>query len=545
MSSVVARLVPVLAGEPPSEAVKPVEIRIGTTSIGRSSGNRLVLTDPEVSKRHAELLRRGNEVTLRDLNSSNGSLVNGLAVREHQLQPGDILEFGRHAFVYEVEAGGEDDVVARSAVEILPQQPNEQTLVLTARDLQAEFPRTATIKQRELSATYERLRLAFAAIQELVEIRQIAPLCDKILDVALRIVAAEDAVVLLFDDSGELVPWATRAAERDEAMVISRTIVDEVINNKRAVLAADAVADKRWSSSESLVLSGMRSLVCVPLLNAEKVFGILHLSSASQTSIFSESDLDLLTGVATGAGVALSNAFLAHRLATEERHRESLGRFLAPQLVEQLLAQKSQLDRSGDERQVTVLFADIRGFTALTERSPATAVVDLLNEYFERMTEVVFTHRGLLDKFIGDAVMAVWGTPTSDEHDAERALRAAQDMQGQLRALNLLRSSRGEEPIGMGVGLGTGLCVAGAIGARRRLEYTVIGDAVNIAARLAGLAKAEEILLDEATFVAAGRPANAEALPETTVKGRRGTVQAHRITAATGPVTSPVDTARV
>jgi adenylate cyclase len=155
-------------------------------------------------------------------------------------------------------------------------------------------------------------------------------------------------------------------------------------------------------------------------------------------------------------------------------------------------------------------------------------VVSLLNEYFDQMVEAVFEHGGVLDKYIGDALMAVWGTPVSQPEDASRAVAAACDMQQILVSLNAMRADRGAEPIGVGIGLASGVCVSGAIGARRRMEYTVIGDAVNLASRLAGMAGTGEVLCDEPTFRRAGEPAGSCELPPAQVKGKHRPVAVFR-----------------
>jgi adenylate cyclase len=156
-------------------------------------------------------------------------------------------------------------------------------------------------------------------------------------------------------------------------------------------------------------------------------------------------------------------------------------------------------------------------------------VVSLLNEYFDQMVEVVFCHGGALDKFIGDALMAVWGMPVASDQDALRAVAAAQEMLSTLESFNMFRADRGEEAVRVGIGLATGSCVVGAIGARRRLDYTVIGDAVNLASRLADVAGPGQIICDAETYTRAGAPADAERLAPQQVKGKDQPVVIYRL----------------
>jgi adenylate cyclase len=269
--------------------------------------------------------------------------------------------------------------------------------------------------------------------------------------------------------------------------------------------------------------------MCVPLASGNRIYGLLHVGNSREVGAFAPPDLELMTGIGAGAGLALSNAFLAHQVKEEARSREFLGRFLSPVVVDQVMTRKIDLRRGGQEVEVTVMFADIRGFTSLTERSRAGDVVALLNEYFDQMVEVVFRHAGVLDKFIGDALMAVWGAPLPEPDDARRALAAAAEMQDTVASYNQVRSDRGEEPIAIGIGLASGKCVSGTIGAHRRVEYTVIGDAVNLASRLAGVATPGQVLCDEETFRRAGSPSTARALAPVQVKGKTRPVPLYEV----------------
>jgi adenylate cyclase len=505
------------------------EVALGDkrVTLGRAIGNDVVLDDREVSKFHAEITVEGGAFTLRDLNSSNGTYVNGKRVSQHRLNAGDVVELGGGR--YQFSSAGE------AAVSIVPQSPVDRTTVIASSKLDELVPGKQVRDAETLRRVYDRVRTAFDSVQRLLSITDLPALCEQILVTAFQLTNAESGALLLFDDKHKLVPWAHKAAGGPDAKVIvSRTIIDEVLKRKAAVLASDALTDARWGGAQSVVMSGVRSLMCVPLINAERIYGILHVGNTKEVGAFEPSDLELMNGIGAGAGVALSNAFLAHQLAEEARTRESLGRFLSPVLVDQVMQRAIDLKRGGQELEVTVMFADIRGFTSLTERSRAHDVVTLLNEYFDLMVEIVFKHRGILDKFIGDALMAVWGAPVPQSDDAARAVAAALDMQATLQSFNEFRRDRGDEPITIGVGLASGKCVSGTIGARRRMEYTVIGDSVNLASRLAGLAKGGQVLCDEETYRRAGKPSGAKALPAAQVKGKTRPVSVFEI----GPVES-------
>ncbi len=178
---------------------------------------------------------------------------------------------------------------------------------------------------------------------------------------------------------------------------------------------------------------------------------------------------------------------MATGLAEKEKVRDLLGKVVSHEIAEELLSKKIEL--GGEEKIVTVLFADIKGFTALCESSAPEAVLTVLNRYLSEITKVIEEHQGVVDKYTGDSVMALFGAPLTRGNDAENAVRAALAIQEAMIALNQLHRSEGIPLMEAGIGIHTGLVVAGNLGSQNRLNYTVIGDSVNLAARLEGLTR--------------------------------------------------------
>jgi adenylate cyclase len=232
----------------------------------------------------------------------------------------------------------------------------------------------------------------------------------------------------------------------------------------------------------------------------------------------------------------LASAFnrMSAGLADRDRVRDLLGKVVSPEIAAQLLQSEAVL--GGEEREVTILFSDLRNFTGLSERLPPREVLALLNRYLDRMSSIVEEHHGVVDKFIGDAIMALFGTPVADPDAADHALAAAQAMEKALLALNTELAAEGRPQLAIGIGINTARVVAGNMGSQRRLNYTVIGDGVNVAARLEALTKdaayGTRILISESTRKAARAVHPMRAVGGVVIHGRKETVMAFAVDSA-------------
>ncbi|MBL8681964.1 MAG: adenylate/guanylate cyclase domain-containing protein [Myxococcales bacterium] len=239
-------------------------------------------------------------------------------------------------------------------------------------------------------------------------------------------------------------------------------------------------------------------------------------------------------GVKTGDEIedlAVGFNHMVDGLKDRDHLRATFGKYMTQSVMEHLLSGKVQL--GGEKLTVTVLFSDIRSFTTISEQMDAHALVELLNEYFTVMVSIIMEEGGVVDKYIGDAIMAVFGAPVSREDDAIRAVRAATRMRAALVPLNESLVARGIAPIATGIGVHTGEVVAGNIGSEQRMEYTVIGDAVNVASRLEGKTKdlGESLVVSETTFALVEKVAKGRALAELSVKGRLQSVRCYAVDA--------------
>jgi adenylate cyclase len=256
------------------------------------------------------------------------------------------------------------------------------------------------------------------------------------------------------------------------------------------------------------------------------------------TNCFTVNDLDLLTALANYAAVAVERARLNQKIVAEEKKRERLGRFLSPQVASRILAAKET--HGGAElgapevREVSVLFADICGFTSMSETMSPSAVSLVLNDYLSRMTDVIFRYEGTLDKYIGDAIMAVFGAPLDMPDHAQRAIRAALEMQERLAEWNAERKE-GSPELRIRIGINSGNAVAGEIGSINKKEYTVLGDTVNTASRLeSSVAKPGTVVIGAHTRTLVEGLFECRALGTFKVKGKAQEIPAFEVLAAKG-----------
>jgi adenylate cyclase len=223
---------------------------------------------------------------------------------------------------------------------------------------------------------------------------------------------------------------------------------------------------------------------------------------------------------------SLGVVIIADDITQEQRLMSTLCRYVTRPVAEQILKDRDRLKLGGNRSMVSVLFSDIRNFTTISEQSTAEEVVAMLNDYFSRMLDPIFRYEGTLDKFIGDAIMVVFGAPLPFKNNGERAVMAAREMRRALKKYNVDRKARGLAPIDNGIGITKGEAISGNIGSEQRMDYTVIGDTVNIAARLEGLTKTYDykILVNEEVYLEVKDKIPCVDLGYAQVKGKGGGV---------------------
>lgn len=537
---------------------REVSLKRGSVTIGRHPEQDIQILDRVVSKEHCVIEFRNGRYSVQDAGSRNGTYVNGILISSRRpLNHGDEVSVGSTLLKF-IEDSPEDSLLSRVTFHDSGLESNIRSR-LTGHHQRGFLPEREIKDVDALRQDYEKLRVAVELQETLgLEVDE-AKLMGKVLDKAFQIFPADRGVILVKrENDDQLVPLVVKSRTEQEpegsSIRISQTILREVVEEKTAVLSNDAMMDSRFSGANSIILERIRSTMSVPLLVESRLLGIIHLDSQIASGAFMEKDLQILTGFAATAAMALEHSRVVRQMEREVVARGNMARLLSPQLVEEVVNGRLTIQKGGEDRLTTTMFADIRGFTPMSERMTAQQLVNLLNQYFEVMVDVIFNFEGTLDKFVGDEIMALWNAPLTVEEHAYKAVAAAIGMQDALRTFNearrveydLARESGAlqpgmfADPVRIGIGINTGHVVAGYVGSSKSLSYTAMGDPVNTASRMCSFAGPGEIIIGRATYDLVKGRFNIQHLPPAQLKGKAEPVEVFRVLGMPGeaPVAS-------
>ena len=519
-------------------------------TFGRAEDNDVVLTADEVSRHHAWITQQPNGFVLQDRGSLNGTYVNRQAVTEHVLADGDEIWFGSKCrLVYHDEAEAETAIQTSAEsdsqlirdIERIRADMNRvgheiASIVTETRDDTPARPVQSTPTSREnlvaMGRAYRRMAALFRASNQVSRlIASNADLSTRLaaaLDTAMDVLAADRGFIVLRDDKdGALRVHMAREMGKDlHEGSPSMTLAQRAADSGEPVLLRPGDTPE---SSDSIIAQAINSVMCVPLIVEGRILGAVYVDTRRRDHTFGEEDLELFASLAAQSALAIENVRLYDRMLAAERRRANLSRFLSPAIVEAVLREQTSIALGGSKQQVTTLFGDIRGFTRIAERMAPPELVELLNGHFTAMVEVIFQAQGTLDKFVGDEIMAVFGAPLTRPDDPERAIRCALAMLDANRILNDERARTGRARFDMGIGIATGEAVAGRIGSPQRMEFTVVGDRVNIAHRLCAMAGPRQVLICETTYEKVQFLVEAKPIGTVTVKGREKPLHAFEV----------------
>jgi adenylate cyclase len=514
-----------------------VPLLTNSASIGRGKDNDVVLPDQTVSRNHARIMETEEGHLLMDLGSFNGTKVNDESIQSTLLKHNDWIKLGlvklifltkeettpatAESLILITEDG--DEIKHHQILESRPEEnnPHETQALLITREPQktpseVDLPvppekegHEAQISEElsSLERSNKVLFVLFEISRQLQSIHDFHELLNKIMDLIFMVIDADFGFVILTGDTekDELTPVVAKTKDgtsgAEGKIKASRTMINKVIHDKIALLTSDALDDSRLDQAKSVVIQQIRSAMCVPLWKKDEIIGVIQLDSVRFDNPFNQDDLELLKAIGSQMSMIIEQASLNEQIREEERMRSRLERFHSPQIIETILEGGQETkDYFMEPKDVTatIVFTDINEFTRLSEQLPPRETNMVLNQYFSKMTDIVFKHDGTLDKYMGDGLMAVFGAPMARKDDPIRAIQAAREMREELAAL--MENEVEDRKFSIRIGINTGRVVAGNIGSPRRLDYTVIGDPVNIASRLESMAKPNQILIGEETY---------------------------------------------
>ncbi len=545
---------------------KRYPLKEGPNMIGREKGCDIEIPDPRISGRHLMVILNGDQVEVMDQSSTNGTWLGGVRIRKANWESGALLALGSSELKLDfpvlrkpkrpgaiVPGAGEPETP--ETIEKSPASQGNTTAFLGLSNSNFDF---SVVTQRSIQALDEghpegadspkvqqllkRMQVFRQMLTSLNAALDVDTLLDRVMTTLFEVVQCDTGYCLLIDEkhgeavNAHLAYERGRRKENLDEKLYSRTLVKKVIESKAGFLfdSEDSGTLNAFGGSDaslSIFQLRIKTALCCPIYSEGRVFGVIYLDSKRRGTKFTSDDLDLTLGVAGIAGIAIENIELVRKLRTESAIRDHLKRFLSPNLADRIISERGQggFHLTSQKAQITVLFADIRGFTPLSERLAPMAVAQLLNTYFSEMCSIVFANGGTLDKFIGDCMMVLFNAPIAVADHEIMAVKTAVEMRRRLLTVLPKWRVAGLPEFHVGIGIATGEAVVGSIGTENRMEYTAIGDTVNIASRLCGIARPDQILCTESVCTSIGDRFRTVMLGATQLKGKSAQVLVHEV----------------
>jgi adenylate cyclase len=543
---------PQLIIEQPGIAPMTMPVADGEILLGRSDDCDIVLVADEVSRQHARIVRRGPQTLVQDQKSLNGVYVNRQRIVERVLSHLDEIWLGSKCrIVFRDDTAMGRAAEAGAAVE---KPATDQRLSRHMDEIRAEMERVGnsmtligrpsplspaaasgtiqdTVDVAKMGKAYRRLAALHKASMVMASHFDLRERLSQTLDTIMAVMEADRGFVLLREpDSEKLNVMVAREMGKElSASSPSLGVAGRAAIDGEPVLMSDQATDQEFGMRESIIMSKILCAMAVPLKVNDRLFGSIYVDARKLGVAFSEEDLELFTALAAQASMAIDHVRLHNQVVEAEKKRQEFGRFLSPSIVDRIMAEDATIELGGQRAVATTLFCDIRGFSTITEKITPQELVDMLNEYFTAMTEIIFEHQGTVNKYVGDEIMAVFGTPLHDEDAAFHAVRTAIGIQHRNAELNIVRAQEGRATFELGIGIDTGEVSAGYIGSPMRMEFTVVGDRVNTASRFCGIAGGGQIVIGQGTWEAAQDRIECKPIGTVMLKGKEQPVHAYEV----------------
>ena len=483
-----------------------------------------------------KILTKGEVLPL--LRGLVSTLTNPLVIQDHE---GEIIVADLGMVATSI---GEYQTLSEKSSEKSPENWTKKPILLGDETLLGWVSGTQKVEQVASFLSYlanrefERKMLAAEALDKYREISLLYTIAGKLsncLDVkaistlvieeASRLIVSTSASVMLYDEQSDHLEIVAAKGTADQMtnLKISANagIAGHVFAMGKPELVNDATQDARYIINEN----NCYALICVPILTKDKTLGVVNISN-SQLVNYTSQDLKLFIAIVTQASRAIENALLHENKLREERIKNNLERYLSPQVAQAVINAKGEVSLTTSKRKIAMLFSDIRNFTTKCEELEPEQLVAYLNEYFTQMVEVIFNHQGTVNKFVGDMIVAMFGAPSEIADREYCAIAAAINMQKRIKNLPIdwIRDN-----FITGIGISSGEVIVGNIGSPQHMDYTAIGDEMNIAARLQGLAKGGQILVTRSVYEAAQSRFQFKEFGTLPVKGKKNLVEVFEV----------------
>ncbi len=549
----IARNMPQFIIEQPGVPPQSHDITVREVSLGREKDNDIVLVADEVSRHHAKIKLQGDRTILYDLQSLNGTYVNRQRIQERVLSDKDEVWLGgkcRALFQDDSDAVKErrrrtetDSALSRDLKLIREEMENvsaSMTMIGQRTDAAGSstpVPKVSDADVLKMSRAFRRLDALYKASNVIASEFDLNTRMQKLLDLAIEVMRADRGFLMLREEGKEeLGTMVARDMDQEvQSGSPSMGIARQAAIYGEPVLMSDSEDDSKFGGRESVIRQRILSAMCVPIRTKDRILGALYVDTKRLDIKFGQEDLELFHAFASQSAMAIENVGLHDRMVDQEKKRADLERFLSPSVVDLVIRGGRDIELGAHECLVSTMFCDIRSFTPIAERMKPDDLVAMLNEHFTAVTEIVFERGGTLDKFIGDEVMALFGAPIPAEMDALRAVEAAIAIRAKNEELNATRPQHGWPTLALGIGINTGEVRAGFLGSPKRMDFSVLGDHVNIASRLCSVAKPGQIVIGAPTFERVQEMIEAQSIGAPILKGKEVSVTAYEVLGLKNP----------
>jgi adenylate cyclase len=484
--------------------------------VGRDENCDLRLFHSLISRNHFQLRREGKRHVVKDLSSRNGTWVNGRRIQNRkEIRVGDIIQVGPYRLLFRPDAPSSTEVQITNETE--SKTISEEISTGTRREEVVEPLGIISSYISETTGAHERvptklrrerisrnLLTLYRITEELVSPdKDLDEILDYVMDEIFEIFSPARATVLLRDQDNPPIPAKQRTAEGHKDLnPISNTIVNRILQDRVSILTDDALQDPRFNKGESVIIDGIRSAMAAPIWEGRTILGLVYVDRLDVQGGYHSEDLDLLTAMGHQVALAIQRRRLTEKLREQAVSnaviRQNLSRFHSSQVVDLILEGAADLETK--EAVPTIFFCDIVHFTEICEKALPRQLQDILNLFCKTVNEIVFDEQGTLDKFIGDAAMIIFGAPLPQADAPFRAIRSALRIRETLTNSMFMLSP--ELRFHVRYGINTGHAIVGNFGSDERMEYTVLGNAVNLASRISESAGPDQILIGHSTYEA-------------------------------------------